>query len=53
MDNNVEARFQLAKAVVETLTHDDLVSFVITRLMEDYLYDNAIFEEDAATFLDE
>lgn len=53
MDNNVETRFQLAKAVVETLTHDDLVSFVVTRLMEDYRCDPDAFEEDAATFLDE
>ena len=53
MDNNVETRFQLAKAVVETFTHDDLVSFVVQRLMEDYRCDPDAFEEDAATFLDE
>ena len=53
MTNNEETRSKLAKEVVETMTLEDLTSFVMQRLEQDYENDFDLFEEDVATYLPE
>ena len=51
--NNPENRERLAREVVETFTMDDLVSFVINSLEENYVASEDDFQEDWLTYMDE
>lgn len=51
--NNPENRERLAREVVETFTMDDLVSFVINSLEENYVVSDDDFQEDWETYMDE
>jgi len=51
--NNEETRSKLAKEVVETMTLEDLTSFVMQRLEQDYEKDSDLFEEDMEVYLPE
>ena len=51
MTNNEETRSKLAKEVVETMTLEDLTSFVMQRLEQDYEKDSDLFEEDMEVYL--
>ena len=51
--NNPENRERLAREVVETFTMDDLVSFVINSLEENYVASDDDFQEDWLTYMDE
>ena len=51
MINNEETRSKLAKEVVETMTLEDLTSFVMQRLEQDYEKDSDLFEEDMEVYL--
>jgi len=53
MTNNEETRSKLAKEVVETMTLEDLTSFVMQRLEQDYEKDSDLFEEDMEVYLPE
>jgi hypothetical protein len=53
MTNSEETRSKLAKEVVETMTLEDLTSFVMQRLEQDYENDNDLFEEDVETYFPE
>ena len=53
MTNNEETRRKLAKEVIETMTLEDLTSFVMQRLEQDYENDIDLFEEDVETYLPE
>ena len=47
MINKSDERIEkLARTVVDSMTLDDVVSFVIERLTIDYLDDTDLFEED-------
>ena len=52
-ENNRENRERLAREVVETFTMDDLVSFVINSLEENYVASDDDFQEDWLTYMDE
>ena len=53
MTNSEETRSKLAKEGVETMTLEDLTSFVMQRLEQDYENDNDLFEEDVETYFPE
>ena len=52
-ENNRENRERLAREVVKTFTMDDLVSFVVNSLENNYIESDADFQEDWLTYMNE
>ena len=52
-ENNRENRERLAREVVKTFTMDDLVSFVVNSLENNYIESDDDFQEDWLTYMNE
>ncbi len=52
-ENNRPNRERLAREVAETLTMDDLVSFVVNSLEINYIESDDDFQEDWLTYMNE